>query len=392
MLHLGKFYPPHSGGMETHLQNLIRRLAADYAMDVIVANDYPRKQTEKLDGASITRVPSLGTVASMSLTPTLPWELSRCQPDLAHVHMPNPAAAFSLWLARWKGPLVVTHHADILGRPLLHSTVRAFNRNLMGKADRIIVTSRRYLESSAELREYREKCVVIPLGVAKAAFAPCTPRDAAEVRNKFGERLLLAVGRLVPYKGFEYAIRAMLRVDATLLIVGVGPLEKQLRGLVEALGLTGKVHLAGKVRDLGPYYRAARLFVLPSISRAEAFGIVQLEAMAAGLPVVNTDIDSGAPEVSLHGQTGLTVPPANEQALASAMQLLLNSEYQTRKMGEAARRRAETEYSVEKMVARTAQVYQSVLASRRAVGPAGLPVSNTRSLGAREDRRVFSRH
>jgi rhamnosyl/mannosyltransferase len=121
--------------------------------------------------------------------------------------------------------------------------------------------------------------------------------------------------------------------------------------------------LLGKVRDLRSYYKAAKVFVLPSISRAEAFGIVQLEAMAAGLPVVNTDIDSGVPEVSVNGETGLTVPPADADALASALQLLLNSEDQRVKMGEAARTRAEIEYSVEKMVSRTARVYEGVLSS-----------------------------
>jgi rhamnosyl/mannosyltransferase len=349
--------------METHLQNLVTGLASEYSVNVIVANDYAFRQTETADGALLRRVPSFGTVASMSLTPTLPWELARCRPDLVHVHTPHPAAAFSLSVAGWRGPLVVTHHADILGRRLLHGTVRPFIRNLMSKADRIIVTSRRYLETSVELRDYRDKCVVIPLGVASAAFGPCEPQEAGEIRTRFGDRLILGVGRLVPYKGFEYAIRAMSRVDGTLVIVGVGPLEKQLRVLIAALGLTSKVHLLGKVRDLRSYYRAAKVFVLPSISRAEAFGIVQLEAMAAGLPVVNTDIDSGVPEVSVNGETGLTVPPADADALASALQLLLNSEDQRVKMGDAARTRAEIEYSVEKMVSRTARVYEGVLSS-----------------------------
>ena len=350
--------------METHLQNLVTGLARSYSIAVIVANDYALKQTEKVDGASLTRVPSFGTIASMSITPTLPWELSRCRPDLMHVHTPHPAAAFAIYAARYRGPLVVTHHADILGRRFLHCMVRPFIRNLMTKADQIIVTSRRYLETSPELTDYRDKCVVIPLGIGEGAFAHCDSEAVSEVRNRFAGNLLLAVGRLVPYKGFEYAIRAMTQVDGTLAIVGVGPLEKQLRELVTALGLR-RVHFLGNVCDLRPYYRAAKALVLPSISRAEAFGVVQLEAMAAGLPVVNTDIDSGVPEVSIHGQTGLTVPPGDADALASALQLLLNSEHQRQKMGEAARKRAETEYSIEKMVSRTAQVYEGVLSSRR---------------------------
>jgi rhamnosyl/mannosyltransferase len=235
----------------------------------------------------------------------------------------------------------------------------------MTKADRIIVTSHRYLETSPELFEYRDKCVVIPLGVGETAFARCDPEAVAEVRNRFGNNMILAVGRLVPYKGFEYAIRAMRQVSGTLAIVGVGPLEQQLRNLVTSLGLTHKVRFLGRVADVRPYYGAAKVFVLPSISRREAFGIVQLEAMAAGLPLVNTHIDSGVPEVSIHGQTGLTVPPADPDTLAAALQLLLADENQRLKMGQAARSRVRAEYSLERMVSNTASLYATVLSQRQ---------------------------
>jgi len=365
LLQVGKFYLPHTGGMETHLRSLVMGLVSDYSVDVVVANDYAFRETEKLDGVFLTRVPSFGTIASMSVTPTLPWELSRYQPDLMHVHTPHPAAAFAAYVARYRGPLVVTHHSDTLGRRGLQKLVRPFIRNLMSRAHRIIVTSQRYLETSPELTDYRDKCVVIPLSIPEGASAPCDPAAVSEVRSRFGDNLILAVGRLVPYKGFEYAIRAMSQLEGTLAIVGVGPLKKQLSELVAALGLTKKVHFLGKVGDLRPYYGAAKVLALPSISRAEAFGIVQLEAMAAGLPVVNTDIDSGVPEVSIHGQTGFTVSPADADGLAGALQLLITNEYQRRKMGEAARERVQVEYSVEGMVSRTAELYKDVLSSRR---------------------------
>ena len=304
ILHVGKFYPPHAGGMETHLHDLVTGLVDRYSVHVLVANDGIHRQNERSGGARITRVAKFGTVASMPVTPALPWEISRQRTDLVHVHTPHPSAAFAVYVAQYRGPLIVTHHSDILGRDYLRLCVQPFIRHLMSRADRIIVTSQRYLESSKELDEYRQKCVVIPLAIGEAALAPCKSEEVAELRKVLGENLIIAVGRLVHYKGFEYAIRAMTRVSGMLAIVGTGPLETQLRNLVAELKLTKKVCFLGKVRDVRPYYAAAKVFVLPSVSRAEAFGLVQLEAMAAALPVVNTDIDSGVPEVSVMAELG----------------------------------------------------------------------------------------
>jgi rhamnosyl/mannosyltransferase len=300
----------------------------------------------------------------MPFTPTLPWELTHYRPGLMHVHTPHPAAAFAMSFFRAKCPLIVTHHSDILGRRSLHGAVRPFIRQLMLRADRIIVTSRRYLDTSPELRDYRHKCVVIGLGIEREAFAAPDHNKVAAIRRELGPDVILAVGRLVAYKGLEYAIRAMSQVDGKLAIIGTGPLEIELRELTISLGLLDKVQFLGKVTEIAPYYKAAKVFVLPSISRAEAFGIVQLEAMAAGLPVVNTDVESGVPEVSLNGCTGLTVPPRDSKALATALQFLLSNEHQRLKMGDAARSRADCEYNVEKMVSKTAEVYEAALTLR----------------------------
>jgi glycosyltransferase involved in cell wall biosynthesis len=365
ILHLGKFFPPHMGGMETHLQELIDGTSDRYDVEALVANDYAARQVDYVGGAKITRMPTLGTVASMPITPTLPFDLSRSTADLVHVHSPNPAAAFAIAITGYRGPLIVTHHSDILGRRNLYRAVAPFVRTMMHRADAIIATSQRYLESSEELRPYREKCRVIPLGIGEHAFEAAPPLEEIQaIRNTFGPRLVLAVGRLVEYKGFAHLIHAMDHLDATLAIIGTGPQASSLSSLIRQLNLQHKVHLVGHVPELAPYLAAAHMLVMPSLTRAEAFGMVQLEAMAAALPVVNTDIQSAVPEISVHGETGLTVRPADSVALAGAIQTLLENDELRIQMGMAARNRAKAYFGADAINRRVAELYDDVLRQR----------------------------
>ncbi|MFL5537386.1 MAG: glycosyltransferase, partial [Longimicrobiaceae bacterium] len=193
--------------------------------------------------------------------------------------------------------------------------------------------------------------------------------DRAEVerlRARYGPRIVLAAGRLVYYKGFEYLVRAMRRVDAHLLIAGDGPLLGDLRRAAAEAGVEAKVTLLGRVPDLRPLYHAADVFALPSVARSEAFGIVQMEAMACGVPVVNTALDTGVPFVSPHGVTGLTVPPADAEALADALSRILDDAALRERLGRAGRERVAGELSAGRMARRTLALY-------RAVAAGGLP-------------------
>lgn len=333
-------------------------------MRVIVASSSARKDVSQMEGVHVTRLARLATLASMPVCPELPAAIRRSSADLVHIHVPNPGAALAFLLSGHAGKLVITHHADTLGRKTLRRVSDPFVARIMQRASRIIVTSSRYLASSAELAPFREKCRVIPLGIDAGHTA--TIEDAIkikELRARFGERLLLAIGRLVPYKGFDVLIRAMKLVDANLLLIGSGPMAAELAALATKEGVKRKVSFLKRVDDLRPYFAAARVFVLPSVTRAEAFGLVQLEAMAAGLPVVNTDIDSGVPEVSVHGETGLTVPRGDVRALADAVQILLDQEDLRSRLGVAARARVEEEFTADLMAERTNLLYEEILGS-----------------------------
>jgi len=230
----------------------------------------------------------------------------------------------------------------------------------MKRAAAIIVTSNGYLKSSDELEGFHDKCHVIPLGIDVEAFRAEKPEEVRRILERYGRRLIVAVGRLVPYKGFGFLLEAMKDVDATLLLIGTGPLQTELESMIERLGIGDKIHLLGHVEDTLAYYKAAEMLVLPSVSRAESFGLVQVEAMAAGIPVVNTDIESGVPEVSLHGVTGVTVPPMDARALANAVRMLLENDEMRAKYGRAAAARAGEAFSAERMGESTLRVYEAV--------------------------------
>ncbi|MBL0161926.1 MAG: glycosyltransferase [Bryobacterales bacterium] len=358
VLHVGKFYPPHMGGMETHLRDLASCLSSNMQVEVIVSNDSWRTEHQVTDGVSVRKLATLGVFASAPVSPTMALELRRTNADIVHLHFPNPAAAVAVLASGYRGPLVVTHQSDIVGKERLRRLTDPFVAEVMERASVVIATSRRYALSSAELRPYLRKCRVVPLGIP----VPPTFLPAGGAGNESdAPPSVLAVGRLVPYKGFEFLIRAMVHVDARLTIVGTGPLHARLQSLIDSNRLTDRVRLLGYVEDLAPLYRAADVVVMPSITRAEAFGLVQLEAMSYGKPVINTDLDSGVPEVSLHGETGLTVPPSDVRALSDAISLLLQDHHLRGRLGAAAAVRFRAEFVAERMAARTAGIYREVL-------------------------------
>ncbi len=364
VLQLGKYYYPHSGGIETHLRLLTDALSATSEVEVLVHNAARSTVRERVGSVDVTRVATLGRLASTELSPALVRELSGRSYDVLHLHTPNPMGMLAYYLAKKpvEHRLIVTHHSDVVRQIWLRRAFQPVFAGVMRRADAIVVTSKRYLDTSLELKPYREKCVVIPYGIPLTEPGGPVPSVVDEFSSRHGGRVILCIGRLVYYKGFEVILAAMARVDAGLLIVGSGPLERSLRERIQNLALGERVLLLGDVSNdqITRILPAAQVFALPSIARSEAFGIVQLEAMAAGLPVVNTHLDSGVPEVSLHGVTGLTVPPGDPVALASALNALLEDAPLRARLGAAGQSRARTQFAVEPMVNGIQSLYRSV--------------------------------
>ena len=363
ILHIGKYYPPHMGGIEIHLQCLVRHQVQSCSVKVIVANDSIRTVHECADGAELLRLSRLGSIKSMPICPALPWHIGRAYADIVHMHMPNPAAAFAYIVSGCQIPLVLTHHSDTMGRAKVRRLSDPFVQEAMQRASRIIVSSRKYADTSAELESHRDKIEVIPHGIDPVKHAVAEPEAVRRIQRQYGPRIAIAIGRLVPFKGFEILIRAMQTVPGNLLLIGEGPLRKHLEAVARECGISGRVFFMGKIDNaqIANYLAAADVFSMPSISRAESFGIAQLEAMAAGVPVVNTSIDSGVPEVSRDGITGITVPPSDTHALAHALTTLLTDREKRLRMGEAGKVRVRREFSEARMSMRTMRVYDEIL-------------------------------
>ncbi len=366
ILHVGKYYPPHMGGIETHLETLCMHLQPSADISVLVANDGRSTREEVINGIYITRLARVAEIKSSAFCPGLTAQIRRADVDIVHLHLPNPIGAAAWLLSHQRAKLVVTYHSDIVRQKILGRIVEPIIQAVLSRAEAIIATSPNYLETSSTLQRHRNRCHVIPYGIRPESFERPDPDTVARIRTKYGPRVMLAVGRLVYYKGFEYAIRAMCEVDAKLLLIGDGPLRAHLELLVRQLGLSQRVVLLGEVqnRDIVSYYHAADLFLFPSVERSEAFGIVQLEAMMCGLPVVNTSLDSGVPFVSLDGLTGTTIPPRDPKSLADAMNGLLKDPERRMAYAIAGRKRVEEEFSASVMTRRTLDLYGLVLQPR----------------------------
>jgi len=364
ILHVYKDYFPVLGGIENHVKLLAEHQAAQgHEVTVLVTSPGPRTMVEVLNGVQVIKAARLATVASTPLSLSLPWQFSRQRPDLTHLHFPYPVGEMAHYLLGRGRRAVLTYHSDVVRQANLLRFYAPLMRRLLRRVQGIIVSSPNYLESSAVLREFRYKCQVVPYGIERARFLAASAEQGLAIRARYGGGpLILFVGVLRYYKGLHYLLEAMPQIPARLLIVGDGPMRGALQAQASALRLGDKVIFAGRVVDeeLPAYYRAADVFVLPASERSEAFGLVQLEAMTSGLPVVSTELGTGTSFVNLHGESGLVVPPKDPVALAQAINALLGDEPLRRRLGEGAKARSAL-FTVERMLAGITEVYTQAL-------------------------------
>jgi rhamnosyl/mannosyltransferase len=374
VLQVGKFYSPVRGGMETYLKHLCDGVRTAVDVEVLVANTAATTVHEVVDGVPVTRVASHGRVRATSIAPGYLHELAATQADVVHLHAPNPTAELALLAAprRRRPRLVVTWHSDVVRQRILGRLYRPVSRRLLALADAICVATPNHVRASALLPDFAGKCRTCPFGVDVSALYADERAVAALRARHAGRPLVLGVGRLVYYKGFDVLVDAMAGLDATLVLAGDGPLRPALESRVRALGLDDRVVFAGALDDVRPLFAACDVFVLPSTHRSEAFGIVQLEAMAFGKPVVSTRLGTGVDWVNAHGETGLTVPPRDVPALRDALAALLGAPALRARLGAAGRRRVEREYTTAHAAEAVLAVYRE-LTGRRAVAGDGEP-------------------
>jgi rhamnosyl/mannosyltransferase len=361
ILHVYKDYPPVLGGIELHVRDLAAAQAArGHAVTVLVTGPGTETRRSVEDGVLVIRCPRIATVASTPLSPLLAVELARAGARITHVHIPYPVAE-AAWLARETHPMVASYHSDVVRQRVLARLWAPFLRRLLDRADRVLAGSPTYARTSPFL-EKLANVTIVPYGIDPEPFAAAA--DVARSKDP-APRAVLFVGRLRYYKGVDVLLRALAPTrDVTLSIVGTGALEAHLRELSGELGMGERVRWLGDVpaEELPDVYAAHDVFVLPAVARSEAFGIVQLEAMAAGLPVVTTELGTGTSWVTRDRETGLVVPPSDVDALRAAVLELLDHPDMRRAYGAAGRARVRAEFTIERMRDRVEAVYESLAA------------------------------
>jgi glycosyltransferase involved in cell wall biosynthesis len=363
ILQLYKDYYPVLGGIENNMRLLCEGLAArGHEVTALVTGEGLRTTARQLNGVRVIYAARLANLARAPLSPATLSLLAAERPDIVHLHMPYPPGDLAYWLAG-RGRLVITYHSDVVSQRRLLTLYAPLLRATLRRASRIIATSPAYIGSSPFLAALAERCTVVPHGIDQRPFAQVDQAAVAAIRARYPGPLSLFVGRLRYYKGADQLVRAMAQVPGHALLIGGDATVRRadLHALAAGLGLAERVHLLGEVADITPYYHAADLFVLPSVERSEAFGIVQIEAQAAGLPIVATELGTGTSYVTLHGQTGFIVPPYNPAALALAMRVLIENPALARAMGQAGRARAQAEFTDQRMIERVEQIYQKAL-------------------------------
>ena len=307
VLHIYKAYPPVIGGVEKSLRLLAERQAASGLDVTVLVCDTSPSSVRIENNVQIVRTHSWGTLAPAPLSPDLfRWVRRQAQSDqsaqstqapidITHLHAPYPIGELAHLFGGRSRATVITYHSDIVRQRWLGRLYRPFQRLVLQHADCILASSHQLLHSSGPLQAVAEKCRMVPLGIDPRPFQHVDPACTAGIRSQLQESfqefcqevcekpLILFVGRLRYYKGLDVLIDAMADVPGCLAIIGSGPMQAAWRTRAERSPAAARIHFQGEVseQELAAYYAAADVLVLPSTQRAETFGLVQLEAMAA---------------------------------------------------------------------------------------------------------------
>ena len=377
ILHLGKYYSPDSGGIESVTVNLAKGAAsAGHEVCVVCFDKKATKtKTETIDGIQVIRAPTFKVFFSQPLGFNYYLESLRAarKADIVHLHTPNMLGALcSLFIPR-RSRLLVHWHSDVVNKGFIGMLFRPLEFSMLCRANCIIATSKIYLEASTSIFPFKYKTIVVPIGVNVSTNKGYNHQLPANLESQIRNRkIILSVGRLVPYKGFNVLVQATKKIvkDSVVVIVGSGPLHSELQDAIERNGVSDQVILAGRLSDsaLHQLFKRAFLFCLPSTSRAEAFGVVLLEAMSHGLPIVATDIPGSAvPWVNLHSVSGLNIPVADADALAFACNQILESDTLHTKLSNGSRQRYKDEFTEDVFVHRVLGIYERLLSNKQHV-------------------------
>jgi glycosyltransferase involved in cell wall biosynthesis len=377
VIHIGKYFPPTSGGIEHFTFDLIQALEQKGVNTTAIVHDDTQSCIEPAtpgEMGKVVRVRSYGRLLYAPVSPGFPLVMKQIieevKPDILHFHMPNTSVFWALFLSSAKKiPWVVHWHADVVPSSidsrlsLAYRFYRPFEQKMLANANRIICTSKRYLETSKALVNWREKCRVIPLGLNPAKVAASQQKDVFPEAHK--DFLVVAIGRLTYYKGFDVLIQAASQMkNVRVIIVGDGEQRNALEEKIRDLGVLDKVTLCGYLPEVDLYQllNSADCLCLPSLERTEAFGLVLLEAMASGVPVVVSDVPgSGMSWVVTIAENGLLFPSGDSQKLVDAITYLMENNKQARSMAVSGKKVFEERFHITNIADQIIKTYSQIL-------------------------------
>jgi rhamnosyl/mannosyltransferase len=333
VLHLGKYWR-QNGGIETHVKTLCKSLATAgvQVVNLVSSMDQQGHQFE-VDGYTVVESSSIGVYFSTSIAPGMLLDARRLHAeqafDLIHLHFPDPMSHLVSMALPAHIPRLITWHSDIVKQRKLRQLYRPFQLRAIMQAKALIAATSAHFKSSTQIPNHYPTAQkhVIPYGIDIGWLedTPATKAKAHTLRAKArGQFVVFALGRHVEYKGFDVLLRAMQHTTAYLVLGGEGPLTAMLQSLAQELGVSDRVCFAGRLssEELAAHYYACDVFCLPSVTPNEAFGIVQIEAMACAKPVICTQLHNGVNVINPHMETGLTVTASDPSTLAQAISQL----------------------------------------------------------------------
>lgn len=372
VLQFGRFWNEQHGGIERHVSLLSQGLASRGVEVVnLVAAPNLKGNEETHGNYRLIRAPSFGESYGMALSPAQVWtalKMHREKPfDIFHLHFPDPLSHLTSMLLPASTRRVITWHSDIVRQKRLLALYKPFLSRIARQADALVAATQAHFDGSTQIPGDvpAARRHVIPYGLDYAPLVlnarTTALRDQLRASVQ-GRGLVFALGRHVYYKGFEVLIDALQHTDAFLMLGGDGPLRPQLEARAASLGLQGRILFTGHIaeEDLAAYFHACDVFCLPAVERSEAFGLVQLEAMACGKPVVCTQLNNGVNIVNIDGQTGFAVPVRDAVELGRRLAQLLADDALRQKLGSQALARTD-DFSVRSMTDSHVKLYEDIL-------------------------------
>ncbi|HEY8999162.1 MAG TPA: glycosyltransferase [Candidatus Saccharimonadales bacterium] len=357
-------FSPAIGGVEKYVLELSKDLVAGGDEVIVVSADEPHANSPaKINGITSIRLPFKTKVANTNITPHLFKALKAQKFDVLHTHIPTPwSADISALVSLVKRkPLVVTYHNDLVGDGIGGLIAKAYNATLLHfvlwRAKKIIITQEKYLEYSAHLKRHRRKVAVVPLGVNE-------PQKFSVKRDQNQLFFMSVLDKYHEYKGLDVLLEALaiVRKDFPklhLVVGGKGELIEKYKAQAKELGIADSVKFLGLISDeeRDKAYAASGAFVLPSTNSLEGFGIVALEALTYGTPVITTSLAGSSAYIKAH-DAGVVVPPKDVKALADALRTLCKDPGKAREMGEKGRAFAAKEFSWKAIAAQMHHIYE----------------------------------